>query len=90
MQAYSDIERETEPYALPDVEVFYRYSVNTRHPAFVGNIWERSVPLDTGDVPVEAEGWYWWTCFPGCMPDSEPFGPFETEAEALADAQDTN
>ena len=17
-------------------------------------------------------GWYWWTCFPGCLPDSEP------------------
>ena len=30
-------------------------------------------------------GWYWQACFPGCLPDSEPFGPFETEAEALAD-----
>lgn len=33
-------------------------------------------------------GWYWWLCFPGCLPDSDPVGPFETEAEALADAQD--
>tara|TARA_R100000306_G_scaffold45824_1_gene43645 strand:+ start:327 stop:677 length:351 start_codon:yes stop_codon:yes gene_type:complete len=32
------------------------------------------------------EGWYWWTCLPGCLPDSEPFGPFATEAEAIADA----
>jgi hypothetical protein len=33
-------------------------------------------------------GWYWWSCFPGCLPDGEPNGPFATEAEALADAQD--
>lgn len=32
-------------------------------------------------------GWYWWSCFPGCLPDSDPFGPFETEAEALEDAR---
>lgn len=25
---------------------------------------------------------------PGCMPDSAPFGPFDTEDEAIADAQD--
>jgi len=33
-------------------------------------------------------GWFWWTCFPGCMPDSSPTGPFTTEAEAVADARD--
>ena len=31
-------------------------------------------------------GWYWWACFPGCMPDGDPSGPFKTEDEALADA----
>lgn len=35
-------------------------------------------------------GWYWWACFPGCLPDSDPMGPFATEAEALADAQSNN
>ena len=34
-----------------------------------------------------AFGWYWWACFPGCLPDSEPHGPFDTEDEATADAQ---
>ena len=34
------------------------------------------------------EGWYWWSCFPGGLPDSDPFGPFDTEAAALADAQE--
>ena len=32
-------------------------------------------------------GWYWWSCFPGCLPNSDPIGPFATKAEALADAQ---
>ena len=40
---------------------------------------------ELGEMPA---GWYWWACFPGCLPDGDPFGPFETEAEALADAQD--
>jgi hypothetical protein len=32
-------------------------------------------------------GWYWWACFPGCLPDGDPSGPFATEAEAIEDAQ---
>ena len=39
----------------------------------------------------DATGHFWWPCFPGCMPDcagGEPFGPFETEALARADADD--
>jgi len=38
---------------------------------------------------AEAEalaGFYWWTCCPGCLPDSEALGPFETEEEANEDA----
>jgi hypothetical protein len=38
---------------------------------------------------AEAEklaGFYWWTCCPGCLPDSEASGPFETEEEANEDA----
>jgi hypothetical protein len=32
-------------------------------------------------------GYYWWACSPGCLPDGEPIGPFETSAEAYHDAQ---
>lgn len=32
-------------------------------------------------------GWFWWSCFPGCMPDGPANGPFESSALALADAQ---
>ena len=31
-------------------------------------------------------GFYWQSGFPGCLPDSSAFGPFQTEAEAIADA----
>lgn len=33
-------------------------------------------------------GWYWWTCMPGCTPDSEPQGPFNSEEEAHEDAKE--
>ena len=34
-----------------------------------------------------AIGWYWWACYPGCLPDGEPSGPFRTSAEALESAR---
>lgn len=77
MQTYSDPRRENDPHALPDVEIFYH--------AYDGS--ERTVWILEGtDEPMPA-GWYWQTCFPGCLPDGDPIGPFATEAEALADAQ---
>jgi hypothetical protein len=39
-------------------------------------------------VKAESEalaGWYWWTCLPGCLPDSEAMGPFKSELEAAID-----
>ncbi len=73
MQAYSDIEREDDPHALPDIEVFY--------------IGKKSV-TEFAECGVTEPGWYWWSCFPGCLPDGDPVGPFNTEDEALADARD--
>lgn len=75
-QAYSDPAREDDPCALPDVEVFYRTAEDN-----AADGW-----LD-GDGDAMSAGWYWWSCFSSCMPDSDPFGPFDSEAEALADAQ---
>jgi hypothetical protein len=34
--------------------------------------------------------WYWWPCFPGCLPDGDPEGPFDTEEEAMEDARQFN
>lgn len=41
---------------------------------------------DEGE-PLEP-GYYWWACFPGCLSDGDPVGPFDTEDEAIRDAQD--
>jgi len=38
------------------------------------------------DHDSELSGWYWSPCFPGCLPDGDPSGPFETYEMALEDA----
>ena len=37
--------------------------------------------------PFLEAGWYWTACFPGCLNDSDPVGPFASSEEALRDAQ---
>lgn len=32
------------------------------------------------------EGWYYWPCEPGCLPDSDPVGPFSSQVAAKIDA----
>ena len=80
MQIYSDPARESEPYALPDVEVFGVSQMEVNY---------NLANLDHADeYTITEPGWYWWWCFPGCLPDSDPYGPFPTEQEAIADAQE--
>ncbi len=33
-------------------------------------------------------GWFWQSCSPGCLPDAEMSGPFDSEIEALEDCTD--
>jgi len=33
--------------------------------------------------PADWEGWYWQACFPGCLPDGDPMGPYPTESECM-------
>jgi hypothetical protein len=42
---------------------------------------------DSAGEPV-TPGWYWWACFPGCLPDGEASGPFDTSTEAYDSAQE--
>lgn len=86
---YSDPSREHDEHALPNIEI---YQVT---PGEVVNDFELA-QNDDGSYydalgfpadPAELSGWYWRACFPGCMPDSEANGPFDTEADAIADAQ---
>jgi hypothetical protein len=74
MYIYFDETRESETYSLPDCEVFYHAGMDEDFQGYDGK-------------PLPA-GWYWWPCFPGCLPDGDPVGPFETEEEAIEDARD--
>jgi len=71
-QHYSDSSREDDPYALPDVEVFRSDDYGD--------------PSDDNIEPLES-GWYYWYCFPGCLPDSDAYGPYDSEDEAVEASQ---
>ncbi len=77
MQFYFDESRENEPHALPDAETFYV----TRGESGLGYIDGEAIIRD--DIEPIEPGWYYWSCFPVGF-----VGPFDTEAEALADARE--
>ena len=96
---YSDPSRERETWALPNFEAF-EVKADEFSAAFVSNdgTWmadNMASELD-GYAPdedisgraQELAGWYYWPCFPGCMPDGDATGPFESEEAAIADARD--
>jgi hypothetical protein len=43
-------------------------------------------PYDEHSTQFEP-GWYWHACFPGCLADGEPSGPFDSEHDAIEDAR---
>lgn len=102
-QHYSQPSRASDPHSLPDVEVFQLtaneaaaqceeliYEYSKRHEFRLCHMNSRTQEAML-DAIVREEGitggWFWWSCFPGCMPDSSANGPFDTRALALADAQ---
>lgn len=92
MQAYSDPSREKEPYALPDIEIFHRARGEVWRDERTGEQCEEPSALDAFDGKAEpcGGGWYWRSCFPGCLPDSDANGPLATPEEALEDARSMN
>ena len=80
-QHYSDPRREDEPFALPDIETFYVDDADVER-------MEQADEKYDDDHGIHETGWYWWFCFPGCLPDGGPNGPFAAEEDALADARD--
>lgn len=58
------------------IEVFWRGAHCDDHPN--GNASCHECAMNSG--------WFWWACFPGCMPDGEACGPFASEDEALENA----
>ena len=100
MQAYSNPDRESDPHALPDIEVFeltaeeaveqdedLMWKAGKQFPLMHMNSRDREKAIDWAVKESQATGgWFWWSCFPGCLPDGPAMGPFTTKQEALADA----
>lgn len=103
MQVYSNPARESDPHALPDVEVFqltaaevaamdedtvYEYSKRHEFRLCHMNDRTRDAMIDTMIEELGITGgWFYQFCFPGCLPDSDPIGPFATADEARKAAQ---
>lgn len=105
-QHYSNPTRAANKWSLPDVKVFqltaaevveqdddlmreYSRRHEFRLATMNSRVRERMI-----DAIVEEQGitggWFYWYCFPGCLPDSDPFGPYPTRADAIAAAQEQN
>ena len=81
-QFYTDPKRETDPYALPDGEVF---KMTRNEMTLYG---KESCWYNDDDKEWLESGWYYWHCLPGCLPDGEPIGPFGSKSQAIRDARD--
>lgn len=101
-QEYSNPASESDPHALPDIEIFeltaaeqveqdeeLMWEATKRFPLATMNSRDRSQAIDWAIETSGAKGgWFWWTCFPGCIPNGPAIGPFDTYADALADARE--
>lgn len=67
MQFYSDPTRTQETYHLPDAEVFF--------------LTRGEMSNDEGESLTS--GYYYWYCLPGCLPDTDPCGPFVSVGAAI-------
>ncbi len=82
---YTDESRASDPHALPDVEVFH----STCYPAERPDVDDARPRYGVGFETLGEIGFYYAHGSPGCLWDSDPAGPFDTEAEALAGARET-
>jgi hypothetical protein len=53
--------------------------------ALTGDYDQTEVDPATEEEAKGLAGFYWWSCQPGCLPDGEANGPFETREEAEED-----
>lgn len=49
-----------------------------------------SEPDHFGNQSGYGVGWYYWTCLPGCLPDSDPSGPYATCDDAISECFEAN
>lgn len=92
MQFYTDPERESSLTAQPDAEVFrvsQREFIQAAPDTWMAELLKSAMDGGFSNFQGASDlaGWFWWSCQPGCLPDGDAFGPFNTEADAIADAR---
>jgi hypothetical protein len=104
MQFYTDPTRESETYALPDARVYeltarevaeldedtirsYMRRREFRLAAMSDRVRDAMFDAMIEDNGITG-GWFFDYCLPGCLPDSQPFGPYESRDAAIAAARD--
>lgn len=89
-QHYSNPNQKNNTYNLPDVETFYhQHAKRERCMLNAGDqasLYGECIVDDEGDCL--GTGWYYWFCSPGCLPEGEPIGPYDSESEALDAARE--
>jgi hypothetical protein len=104
VQFYSNPERASDTYAMPDCEVFeltarevaeqdddliYEYMKRHEFRLAAMNSRDRDKMFD---AMIEEEGitggWFYWYCFPGCLPEGFPIGPYKDHKAAIKACQE--
>lgn len=76
---YLDPSRESELYALPDGLATYCEAGEMADHFMLDDCHEDDTPED-----IAPAGYYVCACLPGCLPDSEWSGPFDTFEAAVS------
>ena len=100
---YSDTKKERDAWSLPDVETFQLTAHEVaetmeeeiyaamklpefRLASMNGRDREKLLDYIVEEHSVTG-GWFYWYCFPGCLPEGSPFGPYKSQRAALAAAR---
>ncbi len=90
---YSDPERESDPHALPNVEVLEAYALICDdcghlkvYPDSKGTGYA-DCP-NCGEIGITSDYYFYAFGSPGCLWDGEPMGPYDTEDAALEAARE--
>ena len=104
MQFYSDPSRENEKWSLPDCQAFQLtaeevaetmedeiYNLMKRKEFRLASmsprVREKMIETLIEENGVKG-GWFYFYCFPGCLPEGDPVGPFATCDEAIKACQE--
>ena len=104
-QFYTREREASDPWKLPNAEVFeltsrevaemdgelireYMRKPEFRLAAMNNRVQEAMFQAMIDDEAISG-GWFYRYCYPGCMPESEPFGPYASRQEAIDAARDS-